>query len=90
MNSFIKIAEALNHQWASVKEIQTLANCGNNKAREIQKEIINSIKTEGKKIILSRPIVVPMKRVVDYLDIDENYIRSRALKEIELNKAKVR
>jgi hypothetical protein len=31
-----------------------------------------------------------MKRVVDYLDIDENYIRSRALKEIELNKAKVR
>lgn len=85
--NFIKVAEALK-PWVSAKEIQIIANCGENQSHTIRKEIEKQIKAENKKLIQTKPKQVPIKRVLDYLELDENYIRSRALKEIELNQRK--
>ncbi len=60
--------------WIDVKGIMKLADCGKNTATEIRMEIEKSILDSGKKIPKSTKKHVPTKLVLEYLNLDENYI----------------
>lgn len=85
MTTLIETVEILNHTWATTNDIKTLANCGINQAHKIRQEIEKEIKEKGKRILDTKPRVIPMKDVIDYLQINEDYIRKGAIKELELN-----
>lgn len=67
---------AMASQWADNKTIMIIGGVGINKALDIRKEIEEQIKNEGYR--LPRQAVVPMKYVVDYFNIDINYLKKLA------------
>lgn len=75
--------------WSSVDDIMIIANCGKTSATAIRDTIIKEIRKENKDIPYSKKIVVPTKRVIDFLALDVDYIQSMALKEQELENAKL-
>lgn len=68
--------QAMTSQWADNKTIMIIGGVGINKALDIRKEIEEQIKNEGYR--LPRQAVVPMKYVVDYFNIDINYLKKLA------------
>ncbi len=65
--------ELLNNQWATTEDIMKLAFVGENKAREIGKEIMNIVSEKQKKK-LPRGLF-PMQVVQEYLEININYLK---------------
>ena len=63
--------DLISKQWAGTKDIQKLALCGENKARQI-KELI---KKELSDNWLMPSNEVPMSKLVEYLKIDIKYLR---------------
>lgn len=82
--SSLEIIGILSKQWASVNDIKKLANCGRDKASLIRDNICNEIIKEGKLLPICKEKIVPMERVVDYLNINIDYIYSMAEKEKKL------
>ena len=68
--------QAMTSQWADNRAIMVIGGVGINKALDIRKEIEEQIKNEGYR--LPRQAVVPMKYVVDYFNIDINYLKKLA------------
>lgn len=65
--------ELISQQWATAYDIMKIGNCGKNKAQRVKKQIKDSIKTElGKELPYG---VVPMEKVVDYYQININYLK---------------
>ena len=65
--------ELVSQQWATVHDIMKIGNCGINKAQRVKKEIKDKIKIELNKDLPYG--VVPMEKVVDYYNININYLR---------------
>ena len=77
--------KTMSNPWASLEVIKALANnCGKDSAKRIRDTIIQQIRDENKDVPYSKTIVVPTKRVIEYLDLDVDYIKEMALKEQEL------
>lgn len=74
MLNYIELRDAILKPWLDVKGIMLIANCGKNSAIKIRQAIEAEILKEGKKLPQSSPIVVPTKRVLDYLGLEEKYI----------------
>lgn len=72
----------LSKQWAGVQDIMILADCGENKASKIRREIEQEILAEGK--TLPRDKVVPMARAVKWLGLNEDRIIKYAKIEAEM------
>ena len=72
--SYKELYSLVSKPWSSVKEIQTIANCGRDTAIKIRNEIINEIINSGKQIPNTKIINVPTKNVIDKLNLDVNYI----------------
>lgn len=68
-----EMLELVSQQWATVHDIMKIGNCGVNKAQSVKKEIKEKIKVELNKELPYG--VVPMERVVDYYNININYLR---------------
>lgn len=83
-SSNIKKLKVLAKQWANNQDIMILADCNSKAAKTIREAIEKKIETEGKKC--PKGFVVPMQRVVDYLDIDVNRIASMIGLEEDLRK----
>ena len=73
--------QAMASQWADNRLIMIIGGVGMNKAADIRKEIENEIKSKGYR--LPRTAVVPMRCVIDYFDIDVNYLKKLAKLEQE-------
>ncbi len=58
-------------QWAGVTEIKLLGNIGNNQALKVKAEIKQKMFNEGK---VCRTNFVPMEYVLDYFNINLNYL----------------
>lgn len=65
--------KAMSSQWANNNSIMIIGGVGLNKAADIRKEIEEQIKKEGYR--LPQKAVVPMKYVIDYFNIDINYLK---------------
>ena len=73
--------QAMASQWADNKAIKVIGGVGDNIAGKIRQEIEERIKNEGYR--LPRTAVVPMKYVIDYFNIDINYLKKLAKLEQE-------
>ena len=58
---------------------------GRDKARQIRNEIELDIKSSGKKLLDGKEKKVPMSKVIDYLNMDINYIAKMAMLEKRIN-----
>lgn len=81
----IEIFSIISKSWANVNDIKILASCGRDKASQIRDNIIDNINSSGKFLPISKKKIVPMSSVIDYLNLDINYILSMAEKEKQLN-----
>ena len=68
----------ISKQWCNLEDFMKLGELGRNSALRIKKEIKEKLIKQGYKIPNH---VVPMKEVVDYLDININYLESRVQRE---------
>lgn len=66
--------ELISKQWCNLEDLMTLSQVGRNSALKIKKEIRDKLTKQGYRIPKH---LVPMKEVVDYLDINVNYLESR-------------
>ena len=69
--------ELVSKQWCTLQDLMVLGQFGRNSALRVKREIKNRLTKQGYKIPHH---VVPMKEVVDYLDININYLESRTKK----------
>ena len=72
-------------QWANVNDIKQLCGNGRDKARQIRNEIEFEITKSGKKLLGGKEKKVPMSKVIDYLNMDIDYIAKMAMLEKEIN-----
>jgi hypothetical protein len=82
--SSLEMISILSKQWANVNDIKIIASCGRDKASLIRDDIINSILASGQKLPISKSKLVPMENVINYLNINIDYIYSMAKKEKNL------
>ena len=67
-----ELLEIINAQWATTKDIKLIGSIGTNRANEIRQEIELKIKNNGKRLPRG---LVPMEYVIEYFDININYLK---------------
>ena len=72
-------------QWANVNDIKQLCGNGRDTARRIRNEIERDILNNGKRLLGGKEKKVPMSKVIDYLNMDIDYIAKMAMLEKEIN-----
>ncbi len=82
--SYLEFYRLISKPWSGTKEISLIANCGRDKATKIRNTIVNEITKEGKRVPEGKTIVVPTKRVIDYLGLDQQYIIDMAKNETSM------
>ena len=78
--SYTELVEIINRYYIEPKDISRLANCNIKYARLIAHQIMKQMADEGKPLRSTRPMLVPTKRVLKYLDINAKDIRTEAQK----------
>jgi len=66
--------ELISKQWCDLQDLMKLAQVGRNSALKVKKEIKDKLTKQGYRLPNH---LIPMKEVVDYLDININYLESR-------------
>ena len=82
--SYTELFKILSKPWVGIKEIQLIANCGRDSAITIRNTIEKEVKESGKRLPISKTIIVPTRKVIEYLDLDVDYIIEMANNEINL------
>jgi len=85
----IELFSLISKPWASVTDIQKIATCGKDSATKIRNKIKNDILKSGKNIPNAKEKIVPMKSIIEYLDIDIDYIANMAKNEIQINERRL-
>ena len=75
----------ISKQWANVNDIKQLCGNGRDTARQIRNEIEFEIQESGKKLLGGKEKKVPMSKVIDYLNMDIDYIAKMAMLEKKIN-----
>lgn len=88
--SYSELFKILLKPWASVNEIMSIANCGKDSATQIRNNIVAQIRKENKEIPYSKKIVVPTEKVIEYLNLDVDYIKTMAFNEQEFMNCKTK
>ena len=83
--SYLELYQLISKPWASVKEISLIANCGRDSAIKIRNMIEQEIIKDGKRLPIGKTIVVPTKKVIEFLGLYLDYIVSMANTEVSLN-----
>ena len=83
--SYLELFQVISKPWASIKEISLIANCGRDTAIKIRNNIEKEIIKDGKRLPKGKTIVVPTKKVIEYLGLDLDYIVNMANNEAKLN-----
>lgn len=82
--TYLELYQIISKPWASIKEIGLIANCGRDSAIKIRNMIEEEIIKDGKQLHHGKTIVVPTKKVIEYLGLDLDYIINMANTEINL------
>lgn len=69
--------EIFSKQWCSLEDLMKISQVGRNSALKIKRNIREKLTKQG--YVIPKHIV-PMKEVVDYLDINISYLESRIKK----------
>ena len=73
-----KLLELISKPWIDTNGIMEVALCGRNTATRIRIEIEQTILESGKKIPISNKKHVPTRLLLEYLGLDEEYIKHMA------------
>ncbi len=79
--TYMELFKLLSKQWANVNDIKKIGLCGRDKASLVRDTIISKIKNEGFNLPLSKEKIVPMTYVVEYYNLDIDYIAKMAQNE---------
>lgn len=79
--SSIELLKILSKPWATTYDIQNIVGCGKDKATDIRNSITKSIISNGKFLPVTKPKVVPMTCVIDFLGLDIGHISYMAQQE---------
>ena len=82
--NYLEMFNIISKPWLSANDIMEVANCGRCAATKIRNEIEEEVIKQGKRIPQSSPIVVPTTMVLNYLNLDEEYIYDMAKKQKEI------
>ena len=66
--------DLISKQWCNLNDLMQLGQFGRNTALKVKKEIKDKLTKQGYRLPNH---LIPMKEVVDYLDININYLESR-------------
>lgn len=80
--SYVELFKTISKQWANVNDIKKIGLCGRDNASQIRNNIISKIKQEGLNLPASKEKIVPMVYVIDYFNLDIEYISKMAQNEI--------
>ena len=72
--------------WLNITDIKKIAGCGRDNATKIRDNIRKKLLESGKSLPTSRYIIIPSRNLIDYLDLDINYITDMAKKELSIRK----
>ena len=64
----------ISKQWCTLEDLMALGEFGRNSALKVKREIKSKLINQGYKIPID---VIPLLEVVDYLNININYLESR-------------
>ncbi len=79
--SYIELFKTLSKQWANVNDIKKIGSCGRDNAANIRDNIISKVKNDGYNLPTSKEKIVPMIYVIDYFNLDIDYISKMAQNE---------
>jgi len=83
--NYSELFALVSKQWANVNDIKQLCGNGRDKARQIRNEIEFEIIGSGKKLLNGKERKIPMSKVIDYLNMDIDYIAKMAMLEKKIN-----
>ena len=83
--SYMELFNVISKPWASIKEISKIAQCGRDTAIKIRNDIESKINSQGKDVPKGKTILVPMREVLEYLNLDYNFIIEMAINEKKLS-----
>ena len=86
---YLDLYSIISKPWLSTSEIMQVAYCCRNSAIKIRTSIENKVLELGKSIPNANPKVVPTEMVLDYLNLDSDYIYKMALREKSINESGV-
>lgn len=69
--------EIISKQWCSLEDLMKISQVGRNSALKIKRNIREKLTKQG---YMVPKHVIPMKEVVDYLDINISYLESKIKK----------
>lgn len=76
------ILEIISYQWATTNDVMEIGCCGITRATSIKEKIKQQVKEETGKDLPKH--LVPMSKVVEYFNIDINYLKKVAKAEREV------
>ena len=79
--NYSELLKIISKQWANVNDIKKIASCGRDNASQIRDSIMLEIKQSGYNLPTSKEKIVPMQNVIQYFNLDIEYISNMALKE---------
>lgn len=79
--TYNELFKIISKPWLDIKDIKLIAEYGRDKANIIINDIINDIKEKGNKIPKIKRKIVPTEYVIQYLNINVDFVSNMALKE---------
>ena len=83
--TYSELFAIISKQWANINDIKQLCGNGLDKARQIRNEIESDILKSGKRLLGGKEKKVPMSKIIDYLNMDIEYIAKMAMLEKKIN-----
>lgn len=79
--TYNELFKTISKPWLDIHDIKLIADCGRDTATEILKNIINDIYNQGKKLPKTKRKIVPSEYVIDYFNINIDFVSQMAQKE---------
>lgn len=76
--TYVELFRILSKPWANVNDIKKIGSCGRDNASCIRDTIILNIKKNGLNLPNSKVKIVPMSYVIEYFNLDIDYISKMA------------
>lgn len=81
---YLELFKILSKSWLDVNDIRKVGSCGRDNATIIRNKIIKSLEDKGYNLPLAKSKLVPTVEVINYFNLDINYINEMAIKEKRL------
>ena len=79
--TYVELYEIICNPWIKVDDIKKIGSCGRDNAIKIRNLIEQQIISSGKTLPQCKTKYVPTRLVLEYLNLDPNYIAEMALQQ---------